>query len=93
MALKAKFSTGRGAMAFSCIEYHIYDENYEYFSMIKYNLDKCIHGETILRMSWYMGGQDVKIVDRIPDEIEDYERWSEEGVLESGTGQARLKDK
>ena len=93
MALKAKFTTGRGAMAFDCIEYHIYDENYTYFSMVPYNQNECIHGETILRASYSMGGQYVRIVDSIPDEIEDYTKWSEDGVLESGTGIASLKDK
>ena len=93
MALKAKFSNGRGAMAFNCIEYHIYDENYTYFSMVPYNLNECVHDQTILRASWAMGGQDVMVVDSIPDEVEDYERWSEDEVLESGTGIARLKDK
>ena len=92
MALKAKFTSGGGnPMSFSCYEYHIYDENYEYFSMVKYDLDKCVHGETILEIRWSMGGQGVWIVDSIPDEVEGHEKWSEQGVLESGNGQAKLK--
>lgn len=89
MGLKAKFTSGSGAMAFDCYEYHIYDENYEYFSMIPYDLSKCINGKTILELNYSMGGQSVKIVDSIPNYIENYNKWEEDRLTDNG--QAKLK--